>query len=47
MHDPLRGKLVYANIALCLFVSLSFNAVIINFINISGLQIIFIIKFIN
>lgn len=58
MPDPLRGKLVYANIVLFLFVSLFFNAVIINFIivvviiiinitNISGLQIIFIIKFIN
>ena len=59
MHDLLRGKLVYANIVLCLFVSLFFNAVIINFIivvviiiiinitNISGLQIIFIMKFIN
>lgn len=32
MHDLLRGKLVYANIVLCLFVSLFFNAVIISFI---------------
>lgn len=32
MHDILRGKLAYANIVLCLFVSLFFNAVIINFI---------------
>lgn len=59
MHDLLRGKLVHANIVLCLFVSLFFNAVIINFIivvviiiiinitNISGFQIIFIMKFIN